>query len=540
MFIVKYYLLGAIASFILAALSPTIYFSIPFVWIGVSLSAVSAAYILQKPKIFRKKIDGSLPFYTRWIFIPFLFGCQLYNAWQRKTDKVPPIQQIDEHLFLACRLFPSDVEFLKESKVKAILDVTAEFDGLDWTATSEDLDYLNIPVLDHQAPEDEDLVEAVNWLDNQINRNRGVVVHCALGRGRSVLVMAAYLLSKDKDLDVEQAIEKINGIRSTAGLNSFQMKKLRQIHQQGKLRVTKKLAIIANPVSGGGKWPESEHEVTQRLSAHFALTVYETTPEESASTLAQKAIDQGAQIIVGCGGDGTINEVASKVVNSDLVFGIMPMGTANALSHAIYGASGKIVPVEVACDTIINQIVTTIDTARCNDEMMLLVTAIGFEQQMIESADREQKNEGGQLAYIKALFMAIEENKSSTLTIQIDDEDPLELETSSLVVANAAPFTTVLAQGGGEPDMTDGKLDVTWLPANASYGDQIINLADLAFTGLVKGETKENINHRRVTSIKINSNEKIKYVVDGENREADAVNIEVKPMSLKIFAPVYA
>ena len=52
-------------------------------------------------------------------------------------------------------------------EVKAILDVTAEFDGLDWTAHTEELAYLNVPVLDHQSPTEEDLLNAVNWIENQ-------------------------------------------------------------------------------------------------------------------------------------------------------------------------------------------------------------------------------------------------------------------------------------------------------------------------------------------------------------------------------------
>ena len=183
MFIVKYYLGGALAALLLAYFSQSVFMAIPLAWIGLSLTAVGSAYLLQKPAIFRKKQDGSIPFYVRWLFIPFLVGVQLYNAWARKHDKVPAIQKIDDDLYLACRLFPSDVEYLQGQNVKAILDVTAEFDGLDWTATSEELAYLNVPVLDHQSPNEEDLLSAVNWIDNQRRAKRGVVVHCALGRG---------------------------------------------------------------------------------------------------------------------------------------------------------------------------------------------------------------------------------------------------------------------------------------------------------------------------------------------------------------------
>tara|TARA_R110001583_G_scaffold51602_2_gene161075 strand:+ start:1542 stop:1877 length:336 start_codon:yes stop_codon:yes gene_type:complete len=99
MFIVKYYLIGAILAFLALLLTSTLYFKVIFAWVGLSLSLVSLAYIFDLPWIFRKKSNGSIPFYIRWIFIPFLLGTQLYNAWARKYDKVPAIQEIEKNLF---------------------------------------------------------------------------------------------------------------------------------------------------------------------------------------------------------------------------------------------------------------------------------------------------------------------------------------------------------------------------------------------------------------------------------------------------------
>lgn len=83
--------------------------------------------------------------------------------------------------------------------------------------------------------------------------------------------------------------------------------------------------------------------------------------------------------------------MASQLVHSDIVLGILPLGTANALCHVLYGIENKIIPVETACGAILQGEVTQIDTALCNQDLMLLVAGIGFEQQMIEYAEREQK-----------------------------------------------------------------------------------------------------------------------------------------------------
>ncbi|OKY25587.1 hypothetical protein BI291_15690 [Thalassotalea sp. PP2-459] len=234
--IVYYYIAGACLTFFAGHYVANTLYSILLYWTSLSLAAVSTAYVLKRPSIFRKKEDGSIPFYIRWLFIPFLLGAQLYNVWARKNDSVPAIQKIDNNVFLACRLFHSDMIELKDNGIRAILDVTAEFDGLDWSANDENLDYLNLPVLDHQSPTNEQLIQAINWINKHIEQH-SVVVHCALGRGRSVFIVAAYLLSKNKDSSITQALEAIQGVRKTAGLNRHQLKALKKAHESGVLNI---------------------------------------------------------------------------------------------------------------------------------------------------------------------------------------------------------------------------------------------------------------------------------------------------------------
>ena len=532
---VKYYLLGVL----IAALGTVYLPLIPAIicgWIAFSLVAVSVAYLCNLPSLFRKREDGSIPFCIRWLYIPFLLGTGAYNHFARKYDKVPAIQQIDENLFLACRLFGKDVEQMKRDGVSAILDVTAEFDGLDWSAYQQDLAYLNIPVLDHTSPTETQLNTAINWIDQQIDQGRKVVVHCALGRGRSVLTMAAYLLARDNTLSVMDALNQIRSVRSTARLNKRQLHSLTKIKQGGRLKLTRSLGLIANPVAGGGKWEQEKDTILSMLNPHFKVQVYETTEEINGEALAEQAFNDGCQIIVACGGDGTITEVAHQCVNRKVKLGIIPLGTANALSQVVHGYYSKIVPITHACEVIIDGHTTKMDTARCNNKLMLLVAAVGFEQQMISSADREEKNNGGQMAYLRGLWEAISQNKAVDLKVTFDDEPEQTIHTPSFVVANAAPLTTALAQGGDEPDVTDGKLDITWLTPQESAETQFLSLAELVFNNASEKKQSERIKHKRVSRVSLQFSQQREYALDGEIIEADHMTVEVDPASLTILS----
>ncbi len=533
---VKYYVLGAIAAALLAWFIPFWPVQILFLWICFSLAAVSTAYLLKYPSMFRKREDGSIPIYVRWLFIPFLLGTDAYNSWARRNDKVPAIQQIDENLFLACRLFGKDVETLHEYGVNAILDVTAEFDGLDWTAYQWDCAYLNIPVLDHTSPTGEQLNTALNWIDQQIRDGKKVVVHCALGRGRSVLTMAAYLLARDNTLSVLDALNKIQSIRATARLNKRQLRSLSKIKQGGRLKFTRSLALIANPVAGGGKWLEEKDDILAQLNPHYRVTVHETTESLDGTHLARKAIKAGAEVVVACGGDGTITEVAAACVDTNAILGLIPLGTANTLSHVLHGYASKIVPIGSACDAIIEGKVIEMDTALCNGELMLLVAAVGFEQQMISSADRTQKDAGGQLAYLRGLWDAISKNDTGTFEIRFDNEESVKLTTPSLVIANAAPVTTALAQGGDVPDATDGKLDITWLEPQESSDKQFLSLAELVFLSGESKKESERIRYRQAKQVIVKFSGMEHYALDGEIKQAEELHIQIHSNNLRVMA----
>ncbi len=337
----------------------------------------------------------------------FFLGIRLYNTWAIKRDKVDPIQQVGEGLYVSRRLLPSDLSFLQSQNITCIVDVTAEFSGLESAMTSEEFHYLNTPVLDHQAPKLPKLKHALNWIDTQISQSRSVVVHCALGRGRSVFVVAAYLLAKNSSLSVEQVLKNINDVRSTAQLNKKQLKVLNAISDKGLLNLEDKCCLIANPVAGGGKWQTSEQQVIRELTQKFNLDIVTTSKEVSAESLAEQAKDRNTSHIIVSGGDGTVSEVARQIVGTDTALGVIPLGTANALCHVLYGFATKVSPVEKACEAILSGKSKKMDLAYCNDQPILLILGIGFEEKMIDYAHREQKNKNGQLAYLSGLFSAV-------------------------------------------------------------------------------------------------------------------------------------
>lgn len=541
MLIALYYVAIALLLAVSSWLAPFMLLQLVLGWAALSMLVVSSAYWLNSAGIFRKRSDGSLPWYSRWLFIPFLFAAGLYNNWARRNDKVPAIQQVSGGLFLGARLTAKDLPQVQQHNIRAVLDVTAEFSALDQLSQFSSIHYLNIPVLDHAVPTNAQLQQAVNWLAQQRAAGRKVLVHCALGRGRSVLMLAAFLLSRHNSRSAEQALALIKQVRNTARLNRRQLDALRRFIHSYSHQTQVQAWLIVNPVAGGGKWADAEAEIVSLLSPFMLLSIHTSSEHCSARQLAQQACQAGCKLVIACGGDGTVTEVASELVGTDVRLGIIPLGTTNALSHALWGISAKLMPVRSACLNIIEGHSRAIDTANCNGKLMLLLAGVGFEQQMIAAADRDRKNELGQLAYLNGLWQAVQANHVLSLVVQFDDQPEQLLHTASLVVANAAPLTTLLAQGSGAPDLNDGKLDVTWLSADTGESS-MLGLAELAFAGLTNISLNASSQFCRARKIRIRRQDQqaLQYVIDGELYSDMTLEIGIAPASLQVMLAVGA
>jgi atypical dual specificity phosphatase len=75
------------------------------------------------------------------------------------------------------------------------------------------IDYLHISTQDYGAPSLEELDYVVNYINQQIDRERPVLVHCSGGKGRTGTILAAYLIKKENGITAEDAIRKLSNIR---------------------------------------------------------------------------------------------------------------------------------------------------------------------------------------------------------------------------------------------------------------------------------------------------------------------------------------
>ncbi|MGF1541099.1 MAG: methylglyoxal synthase [Pleurocapsa sp.] len=293
--------------------------------------------------------------------------------------------------------------------------------------------------------------------------------------------------------------------------------------------------LIFNPVSGGGNGKQDLDLIKELLEPHLHLEVHLTSPDISPYELAQSAIASEADLIIASGGDGTVSSVAGAVIGTQIPLGIIPRGTANAFAMTL-GIAQQIGQIRRACEIILDGKTMTVDAARCNDLPLILLAGVGYEAETIDKADREAKARWGSLAYIMAGWQQLDEQKLFDAEIEIEGEVKT-FQAGAITIANAAPPTSVLAQGIGEVVANDGLLDITIATVDNKLQAVTTMLSMLGAALIKPNANHENIVHLRARKVKIATSPPQKVVLDGEIIGNTPLDIECLPQSLTVFTP---
>lgn len=234
--------------------------------------------------------------------------------------------------------------------------------------------------------------------------------------------------------------------------------------------------VIVNPASASGSTGDAWPQIASDLRSHFgSFQVRFTKHRGDAGTLANEAARTGAKLIIACGGDGTVSEVANGILTSgkDVELGIVPSGTGGDFRRSLEIPSHS----REAASVLRTGRTVRIDVGRVsyfdhdgNEAMRYLlgVASCGMSTKVIErvkagSPDWLPANTpkwmGGRISFGASLLQTAMRTTPTRVVVQLDDDHERQLVVSNLCIANARYF------GGGmkiAPDakLTDGKFDV--------------------------------------------------------------------------------
>lgn len=301
---------------------------------------------------------------------------------------------------------------------------------------------------------------------------------------------------------------------------------------------TESAVFLVNPASAGGstgrRWPEIAHRCASLGLTGDALLSQE--PGELAG-LAHKAVQEGAQLLVVVGGDGSVNEVVNGVGELDgFDLAVLPHGTGWDLARSV-GIPRRL---EDAVGTALAGHVRKIDLGLVTFRTwagaegrayFANVGSAGISGAIAKRANETSKALGGKISYYWSTLAVFLDWQSGDLRVSVDDEIRSGRMIDVLVANGRYVAGGMMMCPEAEPD--DGVFDVLLI------GD--VTKRDLLFV-LPKTYRGNHLPHPRLEvlrgrTVTVDAEEQLPIEVDGEQPGTTPARFEILSRRLRLRAP---
>lgn len=217
-----------------------------------------------------------------------------------------------------------------------------------------------------------------------------------------------------------------------------------------------KACFIFNPHSGSNRGSTRNWDRARACIARegWDATLVATEGPRHATTLARRAVDGGCTLVVALGGDGTMNEVATALVDTPATFGLVPCGSGNGLGRHL-GISRR-----NAFAVLATGVPLAIDTGFVNRDPFFCVAGTGFEA--VVASQFATLTARGFAGYLRTGLRVWRHHRPERYTIH-HAGGRAQLAGFTLAIANAAQYGNhaFIAPGAS---VRDGLLDLTVIP----------------------------------------------------------------------------
>ena len=229
----------------------------------------------------------------------------------------------------------------------------------------------------------------------------------------------------------------------------------------------KKIVFIMNPISGTSNKKDIPYLIEELLDKEqFDYSIQETEYAGHAYEIAKASKEQGIDIVVAIGGDGTVNEVGRALVHSNTALGIIPTGSGNGLARHL------LIPMKIkgAIQVLNDCEITDLDYGIINEHPFFCTCGVGFDAFISEKFAEAGKR--GPITYLENILK--EGLKYEPETYEIEAENGTIKKKAFLIsCANASQYGNN-AYIAPQASMSDGMIDVIIMePFDALEASQI-------------------------------------------------------------------
>lgn len=271
----------------------------------------------------------------------------------------------------------------------------------------------------------------------------------------------------------------------------------------------KKLLFVFNPTAGKGRVCSKLAEIVDIfVKADYLTTIYPTQCKSDANRMIVEE-SKNYDLIVCSGGDGTLNEVVSGMIEcqEQTPIGYIPAGTTNDYARSI-GIPKGILP---AAQMAVSGSIFKADIGQFNDTIFVYVAAFGLFTDVSYQTSQQAKNTLGHSAYVLEGMKRLMSVQSYYMKIKIDEEE-LEDEFIYGMVSNTVSVGGFKAMTSLDVILDDGLFEVLLVKSPKNP----LELQEIIRSLLINGIHSQFVCEYQAKSVKIETMEPVAWTLDGE------------------------
>jgi diacylglycerol kinase (ATP) len=283
--------------------------------------------------------------------------------------------------------------------------------------------------------------------------------------------------------------------------------------------------IIHNPVSGR----KGAHGMVSGLAASLRqlgreVRVVPTRQAGDATAIAAQAVRDHCSLVVAAGGDGTVNEVIQSLVGTDVVLGVLPVGTVNLWA----AETGMPSDPAIIAALLNGRSARKVDVGLAGSRYFLLMAGLGFDAAVVANVSGPLKRRLGRAAYAVVAGKLAPFYRGTRICLSLDGREE-RMTVLQVLIGNTRRYA-----GSWQPSPAaiadDGLLDVVVITGDRFWAG-VPQLGAL-FPGGAR--LSRSVFRIRATEIMIESNPRLPMQLDGDSANYSADRIVAVRRALNV------